>query len=348
MAEDKKAEMEKGRESGNKKMKNLISITIILAGLFVGSLFVDIVQLLRGSGFSQKNLAQTDIFESAGKSWVAYNEPIIGAKVVSDDTCQKCDPSEALVWLRRVVPTISAQKVDFNSDEGRAIIGRFKIRTLPAFIFSDSITQTNFYGQAQALFDKKDDFYALKTQDLGLSPGKYLETPQAGQDDATFGKADANVKIFLFSDFQCPYCRMFWNTFREVMKQYGDRALFDYKHFPLSFHAQANNAALASECALEQNKFWEYGDKLYASQSDWSNAQGTQKFKDYARQAGLNAVQFNQCMENRKYQNRIDADKEESNNFGISGTPSTFVGSQFKNGIISADDLKAAIEAELK
>lgn len=340
--EDKKQEKE------HKTTKNLVSIIILLAGLFVGSLFVDVAQLLKGSGFSQKNLAQSDIFEASGKTWVAYNEPIVNTKVVSDDTCQQCDPSEALVWLRRVLPTLSAQKVDVNSDEGKAIVSQFGVKTLPAFIFADSLTQTNFFGQAQALFDKKDNFYSLKTQDLGLTPGKYLETPQIDQSDATFGKADASAKVFLFSDFQCPYCKMYWSTFREVMKQYGDRVLFVYKHFPLPFHTQANNAALAATCAQEQNKFWEYGDKLYASQSDWDNATGTQKFKDYAQQLGLNSAQFNKCLDSAKYQNKIDVDKTEGNNFGLDGTPSTFVGSQFKNGVVSADDLKAAIEAELK
>lgn len=350
MVDEKKTETENVSAADNKdkKIKNLISIVILLAGLFVGSLFVDVAQLLKGSGFSPKNLSQGDIFESGGKTWVAYNEPIVSVKVISDDTCDKCDPSEALVWLRRVLPTLSAQKVDFNSEEGKALVSQFSIRTLPAFIFADPVTQTSFYGQAQALFNKKDNFYSLDTQQLGLTPGKYLSLPAVQQGDALAGKQDASAKVFLFSDFQCPYCKLYWGTFREAIKQYGDRVVFDYKHFPLPFHAQANNAALASECALEQNKFWEYSDKLFAAQTEWSNAQGTQKFKDYAQQLGLNASQFNQCLDSQKYQSKIDADKTEGNNFGVSGTPATFAGSQFKNGVISLDELKTAIEAELK
>lgn len=351
MTEDKKVkttEAIEAKDINSRKIKNLISAVIILAGLFVGSLFVDLAQLVKGNGFSQKNLQKGEIFEAGGKTWVAFDEPIVNVKVISDETCEKCDPSEALVWLRRMVPTISAQKVDYASTEGNALKEQFAIKTLPAFIFSDSISRTNFYGQAQILFDKKGNQFALKTQELGLSPGKYLDLPEVKEGDAILGEKDSQVKVYVFSDFQCPYCKLFWKTLRDTMKQYSDQALFVYKHLPLSFHNQAENAALASACALEQEKFWEYADKLYAGQSEWSNSTGTQKFKDYARDLKMNTVQFNKCLDDKKYQSKIEADKNEASNFGISGTPAIFINSQFKNGVISAEDLKAAIEEELK
>lgn len=332
----------------DKKVKNLISIAILLAGLFVGSLFVDIAQVVRGGGFSSKNLNQTDTFEANGKTWVAYNEPVVSVQVVNDDSCgDKCDPSEALVWLRRVMPTISVQKVAYDSQTGKDLIGKLGITTLPAFVFDGNVAKTDFYSQAQVLFDSKDNLYALKTQELGLTPGKYLSTPQANDGDPTFGKADSKVKVVVFSDFQCPYCKMFWSTLRDTMKNYADKVLFVYKHLPLDIHPQADNAALAAGCANEQNKFWEYGDKLYASQDDWGKASDTQLFKDYAQQLGLNTAQFNQCLDGKKYQDKIDADKNEANSFGLSGTPATFINSQFKNGVVSADDLKNSIDQEL-
>lgn len=347
MADDKKTEIEEIINIENKRIKNLISAVIILSGLFVGSLFVDVAQLVKGNGFSEKNLQKGELFEAGGKTWVAFDEPIVNLKVVSDETCEKCDPSEALIWLRRMVPTISAQKVDYASTEGNALKEQFGIQTLPAFIFSDAITRTNFYSQAQILFNKKDNLFSLKTQELGLAPGKYLDLPELKVGDAILGKSDAKVKVYLFSDFQCPYCKIFWKTMRDTMKQYSEQALA-YKHLPLSFHNQAENAALASSCAGEQEKFWEYADLLYAKQSDWGNSTGTQKFKDYAKDLKLNAVQFGKCLDDKKYQDKIDADKSEANNFGISGTPAVFINSQFKNGVVSAEDLKAAIEEELK
>lgn len=332
----------------NKKIKNLISIVILLAGLFIGSLFVDVVQLLKGSGFSERNLSRSEIFEANGKTWVAYGEPMVPVKVLTDDTCgEKCDPGEALVWLRRVMPTVSAQKLDANSAEAQKMIAEFGIRTLPAFVFSDAVARTDFYAQAQVIFDQKDDQYVLKTDELGLTPGKYLTMPKINEGDAIFGKNDSSVKLVVFSDFQCPYCKMMWSTLHDTVKQYGDRVLFDYKNLPLPNHAQANNAALAAQCALEQEKFWEYGDKLFASQDEWSVTTGTQKFKDYAKGLNLDTGRFNSCLDSKKYQDKIDASVSEATTFGIAGTPAIFINNQFKNGVTSADELNASIEQEL-
>lgn len=332
----------------DRKTKNLISAIILLAGLFMGSLFVDIAQLVRGSGFSEKNLSKNEVIESMGKTWVAFNEPRVAVKVISDETCEKCDPAEALVWFRnRAIPTISAEKLDINSGEAKALIEEFSVKTLPAFIFSDSVTKTDFYSQAKVLFDQKGNQYVLKTQEIGLSPGKYLELPNINENDVVFGKRDSKVKVVIFDDFQCPYCKVLWSTMRDVMNQYQDRVLFDHKNFPLSIHSQAENAALAAQCAFEQEKFLEYGDKLFASQDEWSADSENKKLKQYAAVLGLDTAKFNQCLDGKKYQQKINDDKGEAEKFGISGTPAIFINSQFKNGVVAADDIKSEIDSEL-
>ncbi len=331
----------------DKKMQNLISVIILLSGLFIGSLFVDVAQFVKGSGFSQKNLSKSDIFESGGKTWVAYGEPAVVAQIINDDNCEKCDVSEALVWFRRVLPTVSTEKIAYDSAQGKQLIEKYQIKTLPAFIFDEDITKTDFYSQAQVLFEQKDSNYALKTQELGLPAGKYLALPEIKEDDPVSGPKDAKVKVVIFSDYQCPYCKLIFKSLRDSMNQYKDAVLFDYKHLPLEFHPQANNAALASACAQEQGKFWEYSDKLYASQAEWSNTKDTAKFKDYARTLGLKTAEFNQCLDDKKYQDKIDADKTEAGNFGISGTPALFINDDFETGALSADQLKEIIEAQL-
>lgn len=330
-----------------KRVKNLFSALILAIGLLFGSLFVDLSQLIKGSGFSQKNLNKTDIFEAGEKTWVAYSEPAVTVKVVSDENCAECDPAEVLVWLRRVSPTISAEKINFDSEEGKNLIEKFSLKTLPAFIFSNSVTKTEFYAQAQMIFSEKENQYELNIQELGLAPGKYLEIPAINENDATFGNKDAEVKIIVFSDFECPYCKAFYQSMRKIMGEYKDKTFFVLKDFPLDFHSQAESAALAANCALEEGKFWEYSDKLFADQTDWQNTTGTQKFKTYAQILGLKSAQFNQCLDNKKYQSKIDDDKNEATNFGISGTPAIFINNKFFNGVVGTDDLKKDIEEEL-
>ncbi len=77
------------------------------------------------------------------------------------------------------------------------------------------------------------------------------------------GKDDAKVTVVEFSDFECPYCGRFATTVDQMLKDYGDKIKFTYRHFPLSFHASAQKAAEAFECAKDQSKGWEMYDKLF-------------------------------------------------------------------------------------
>ena len=332
----------------NNKMKNLISLSILLAGLLVGSLFVDMGQVIKGHGYSQKNLNASDIFEANGKTWVAYSEPAVPVSVITDDDCENCDPGEVLAWLRRVSPTISAEKINYDSDKGRALIDEFGIKTLPAFIFSKDLEETEFFKEAEMLFYPKGDKYILNVQTLGAPVGKYLSLPEVNSDDPSFGARDAKAQVVIFSDFQCPYCKAFYSSLRSVMKNYQDKVLFGFKQLPLTdLHPQAENAALASMCASEQEKFWEYADILYAKQNEWGAKNDTAIFKNYANSLGLNSDDFAGCLDNKKYQDKVIADIDEAQNYGITGTPTIFVGDKVETGVLSADELKADIEEQL-
>lgn len=329
------------------RTKNLVSGIILLAGLLIGSIFVDVAQLIRGAGFSRKNLGKVDIFQIDGKTWVAYNDPIIDVQVVNDDTCSECKPDETLVWLRSVMPTISPKKVNYDSAEGKALIDNFSIKSLPAFIMSEGVNKTDLYKQADGIFEEKNRKYLLKTQELGMVPGKYLEEPALVDGDIYFGKEESTVRVFIFADFECPYCKIFWTVLRPIMKEYGDRVQFVYKNLPLSIHDQANEASLAAYCASEQGKFWEYGDRLFSKQDDWAEAQDNRFLKEYASGFGMNIGQFNACLQNKKYQPQIDNLAIQASDLGISGTPAIFVNEQFKNGVIDINALRDLIETEL-
>ncbi len=86
------------------------------------------------------------------------------------------------------------------------------------------------------------------------------------------GNKVAPVKIVEFSDFQCPFCIRFWQqTYPEIKKEYIDtnKAVFYYRHFllPENVHPRALPYAVASECAQEQNKFWEFHDTIFNEQT---------------------------------------------------------------------------------
>lgn len=348
--EEKPLEEEDELAVKDKKIKNLISAVILLAGLFVGSLFVDVVQIFRGGGFSQRALNSTDIFSSNGKSWVAYSQPIVTIQVLNDDTCgDACKPDEVLVGLKQVIPTISTKKVDVASEQGRKLIDQFSIKTLPAFIFSKEIEQTDLFSKAQQFFDKQGDSYAIKSAEAGFPIGKYLSAPTIGDNDIKIGSDDAIVKVVEFSDFANPADAQFYkNVISQMIKDYGDKIQFSFKNYFLPTSTQSLSAALASECANEQGKFLPYAEKLYSSQAVWSKLKdATGMLKSYAAGLGLNYANFNQCLNDKKYQDHLIQVSTEGQNFGVNETPSIFIGTDVQTGVAKYDDIKKVIDEQL-
>ncbi len=336
------------KDNENKKIKNLTSLVILIAGLFVGSLFVDFSQLIKGGGISQKILNNKDVFQLDGKTWVAYPEPMIDVAVINDDSCENCSVDEVMLSLRKVMPTMLSNKIDYSSAEGKKMIEEFGIKSLPAFVFGKEIEDTELFEQAKTIFIEKNGKYFMDSAKAGLPVGKYLQTPTIGENVIKFGPDDAKVKLVEFSDFQCPYCQVFQKTMNEIIKEYGDRVQFVFKNLPLeSIHPKAKSAAMAAECANEQGKFIEYGDKLFANQKVWGESKDNKMFISYATQLKINTAQFTQCLNDGKYASKIEADLKEANDFGISGTPALFINDKFKNGAVSVTELKAIIDAEL-
>src|SRR3989344_1757621 len=85
----------------------------------------------------------------------------------------------------------------------------------------------------------------------------------------------AKVTVVEFSDFQCPFCKRFFDdTYSKLKKDYIDtgKIAFGFRHYPLSsIHPNAQKAGEATECANEQGKFWEYHDLLFQQQNGWAN-----------------------------------------------------------------------------
>lgn len=115
-----------------------------------------------------------------------------------------------------------------------------------------------------------DAFKTIIDQELaGTSPASSVKTSVDIGHLPALGDKNSKVTIIDFSDFECPFCRRFFEeTFSKIKKDYIDtgKAVFYYRHFPLAFHPLAQPFAQASECANEQGKFWEMHDKIFQEQ----------------------------------------------------------------------------------
>ncbi len=171
----------------------------------------------------------------------------------------------------------------------------------------------------------------------------------------TLGNDNAKVTVVEFSDFQCPFCKQYIdNTYPQLFDTYikTDKIKFAYRHYPLiSIHPNAQKAAEASECANEQDKFWDYHDLLFKNQDTWSPlaaADAAITFTDYAGELGLNTEQFRSCLDSAKYKQKVDDDIAEANKVGVDGTPAFFVNGWRLTGAQPFPQFQTLIEQELK
>jgi protein-disulfide isomerase len=158
------------------------------------------------------------------------------------------------------------------------------------------------------------------------------------------GPADAPVVIVEFSDFQCPYCQRANPVVDQVLKTYGNKIRFVYRHYPLPNHPDARPAAEAAACADEQGRFWPYHDQLFANVSRLSAAD----LKEHGKAAGLDAAQFAACVDSRRFRTKVDTDLKEADEAGVSGTPAFFINGRPLEGAQPFQAFKRIIDEELK
>ncbi|MEW6295612.1 MAG: thioredoxin domain-containing protein [Candidatus Diapherotrites archaeon] len=137
-----------------------------------------------------------------------------------------------------------------------------------------------------------------------------------------YGNPNAKVLVEEFSDFQCPACGQAFILNSPVIEEFKDKIKFEYKHFPLnSLHPNAFPAAVASECALDQNKFWEMYELLFKNQQNLSK----ENLLNFASQLKLNEESFKACIESGVKDKYVNADKAEGEKRSVQGTPTYFV-----------------------
>ncbi len=159
---------------------------------------------------------------------------------------------------------------------------------------------------------------------------------KVNESDHYVGDLSAPVHIIEYSDFECPFCYSFSKTMTKVKEEFGDKVVIAFRHFPLQSHKNAIPAAIASECAGEQGKFWEMHDKLFDNAKN--HELNLDQYRTNAEGLDLDLDQFDTCLREEKYKDKIISSMAEGKRNGVSGTPASFVNGEVVPGAYPFDD----------
>ena len=160
----------------------------------------------------------------------------------------------------------------------------------------------------------------------------------------SIGPKNAPVKLVLFSDFECPYCRDFGMTLMEIADKYDDKVHIVFRQFPLvDIHENAQRAAEASLCADDQKHFREMHDTLFDNQHDLS--EGT--ILALARRLNLDMEKFGECLSSGRNKSKVREDIRAGSIVGVEATPTLFVNGIPLSGNQPYEAVAAVINKEL-
>jgi len=181
------------------------------------------------------------------------------------------------------------------------------------------------------------------TQTAGTDQNRRVTVSTDGE--PSIGPANAPITIVEFSDYQCPYCQLWYQqVYQQLMASYPNQIRFVYRDLPLSIHPEAVPAAEAADCAGAQGDYWQYHDALF----DQKYGLGRQAYEKYAADLGLDMNAFTSCLDSHRYVAEIQSDASDAAKVGLDSTPSFVINGQVVIGAQPIEAFKAVIDAELK
>jgi protein-disulfide isomerase len=201
------------------------------------------------------------------------------------------------------------------------------------------------------LDQKRDELLKGWLSDLKSRHGFALKVPfpdlprfaVTADDDPFIGPEDAPVTIIEFGEYQCPYCAKSKEITDQVLAAFPGKIRLVYRDFPLGFHDRAIPAAIAANCAGEQDKYFPMHDLILAAQTDLRH----ETFKGYATQLELDMGAWETCLSDPAQVAEIENDIKDGETFGVTGTPGFFINGIFLGGALPFETFEIIVNREL-
>lgn len=301
-------------------------------------------------------------------TWMPVGGAPVTVVVLNDENCgQVCDTKANLEALRASVnPALKVKEVAVDSPQGQALIKDFDIVSIPQYFFGEDIEdlkakdpdgkEVKFIDNLPAgLLTKKDDLYFIDSARVGFKPGKFISAPEFVDLDTEPQIGTGPVPVVEFTDLQCPFCKRFYDQNKTLIDQLVSDGTITYtvKDFPLSFHPESSGGMhKALNCALQEggnDVYFAVKNQIFANQNSFSGIGVPAALDQVVSYASEQGVDISSCLAQNgaAMEAEIAADMAEGSRYGVSGTPTIFVGTQILPGAVGPAALSAAVNAEL-
>lgn len=158
-----------------------------------------------------------------------------------------------------------------------------------------------------------------------------------------WGPADAPITVLEFIDYQCPACGIQARQYEQgIIDAFAATGKVRYEVHSLTFVGpESRNAAIASLCAMDQNRFWDMHLSIFVNQSGENRgALSAGRLREMAEKLGLDMAAYDQCVNSGKFDQTLRDDAALATQYGVNSTPSFVINGQAFSGIRTADDLR--------
>ena len=165
------------------------------------------------------------------------------------------------------------------------------------------------------------------------------------------GSPDAPVKVMEMSDFGCGYCRQFQSeTYPHLKEIYVDGGYVEWKYIPVVMgFPNGLQAAIASECAGEQDQFFPMKVRLFNEQGRWRNADDPYPILyQIAEEEELEMGRFATCIDAGWRENRIRDSMRLARETEIQGTPTFLIAGNVLPGAVPLGTFRDVLDVALR
>lgn len=327
-----------------------IAVLLIVIGLYgFNSTFQRNINFIFKKAFQPEQQKAEDfgpsIYEKNGKTYVVYDYPLISVKAIYDPNCKRpeCSLETYFSQIKSYIsPLVKFTEIEYLSREGENLTEKYNLNLLPVFIFDTNIEKTENFENSKRNLEKVQDKYILQVPPTKLITGPKINNARTYQKATNL---ENEVQIIEFTGFSCKLCYDSYLATNALMASLGENATRIFKYFNTG--EKDLPAAVAAECAAQQDKFKEYSDILFTRQDGWVNtsvAALNSTFTGYAVELGLNRNLFNSCLVDENVKQIVISHYNEAGSLGISAAPTLVIDNQVLVGAYPEDTLKLTVK----